>query len=413
MPRQFMNRGDRLVFSNGILVLSVLAALLVWAFDADLTRLIQLYVVGVFTAFTLSQAGMVRRWRRLREPGWKRSAAINGIGAAATGTVLVIVTLTKFTHGAWIVVAAMPVIVLILRSIHRHYEQVRGLSIRMEASNTMVVVITDLGPAVRDTVSWIRATRPERVIPLYVGKEPVVGLEAGWAELAPRLGDLQPLDVGKGGVVPALKRFLRSIPREENDFVTVVIPEEVTTGLTMYLLRRTQALRIKTGLLFEPGVVVSDVPLLPIEKEAVARGPAERPLELARNVCIVPISAVHDATIRALVYAKSLNPARLEAIFLAGEPEEADEVMREWREREVDVPLSLVEAPFRDYGPPFLEEIRRHTGRGDTVVTVVLPEFVVRKWRHFFLHNQRALFFKRLMLFEPWVVAVSVPFHLR
>ncbi|HUG88350.1 MAG TPA: APC family permease, partial [Actinomycetota bacterium] len=117
MPRQFMNRGDRLVFSNGIVVLSILAGLLVWIFDANLTRLIQLYLVGVFVAFTLSQAGMVRRWLRLRERGWRRSALINAVGATATGVVLVIITGTKFTHGAWIVVLAIPLIVLLLLSI--------------------------------------------------------------------------------------------------------------------------------------------------------------------------------------------------------------------------------------------------------------------------------------------------------
>src|ERR687892_529885 len=111
VPRQFQNRGDRLVFSNGIVVLAGLAMLLVWIFDADLTALIQLYVVGVFTAFTLSQSGMVRRWIRLKDPGWRRSAVINGVGAIATGIVLVIVAVTKFRGGAWIVIAGMPTLV--------------------------------------------------------------------------------------------------------------------------------------------------------------------------------------------------------------------------------------------------------------------------------------------------------------
>ena len=146
MPRQFMNRGDRLVFSNGIVVLSLLAGLLVWIFDANLTRLIQLYLVGVFVAFTLSQSGMVRRWLRLRERGWRRSALINGVGATATGVVLLIVTGTKFTHGAWIVVLAIPLIVLLLLSIHRHYERVRlelrerALTMDVEVANTFVEI---------------------------------------------------------------------------------------------------------------------------------------------------------------------------------------------------------------------------------------------------------------------------------
>jgi amino acid transporter len=124
MPSQFKNRGDRLVFSNGIVILAIAASVLIYIFDADLTALIQLYVVGVFTAFTLSQAGMVRRWRRLRETGWRRSMTINAIGATATGVVLVIVTITKFIHGAWIVISAMPVIILFFLAVHRHYDRV-------------------------------------------------------------------------------------------------------------------------------------------------------------------------------------------------------------------------------------------------------------------------------------------------
>ncbi|HEX6261985.1 MAG TPA: APC family permease [Actinomycetota bacterium] len=421
MPRQFTNRGDRLVFSNGIVVLSLLAGLLVWIFDANLTRLIQLYLVGVFVAFTLSQAGMVRRWLRLREKGWARGAVINGIGAAATGVVLVIIVATKFMHGAWIVVLAIPLVVLLLLSIFRHYERVRvtlrsrGLTTDAEVENTFVVLVPDLGLATREAISWLLTVRPDpgRVIPLYLGPDPLEVAAAEWARLAPRLGELRRLEVENGQEVRSLRRFVRGIERGPDDFVTVVVPERVSTGLLLYVLRRTRSFRVKAAFLLEPGVVVTDVPLLPEELEVAAgRALEERPLELARNVCIVPVSAVHDATIRALAYARSLRPAHLEAIFLAGEPHEADEILADWREKRIDVPLSAIEAPFRDYGPPFLEEIRRHTKRGDTIVTVVLPEFVVDRWRHALLHNQRALFFKRTLLREPWVVAVSVPYQI-
>ena len=415
MPRQFMNRGDRLVYSNGIMVLSLLAGLLVWVFSADLTRLIQLYVVGVFTAFTLSQLGMVRRWVRLREEGWRRSATINGIGAAATGIVLVIVTLTKFIHGAWIVIVVMPVIVMTLLNVRRHYEQTReqlvarNLSLAMAVENIVVPVVPGFDQPTRELISWLRAVRPERVMPLFIGEGTLEAASSAWNRLAPRLGALMRLEHRAGQKVKALREFVRSIPRSPDDFVTVVVPEEIDTGLLRYLLRRTRAFRIKTAFLLEPGVVVTDIPLLPEEVAGVA---SERPLEPERNVCLVPISGVHDASIRALAYAQSLRPAHLEGVFLAGEPEEADELIREWRERAIDIPLTVIEAPFRDYGPPMLEEIRRYTSRGDTIVTVVMPELVVESRRHKLLHNQRALFLKRLLLFEPWVVSVSVPFHL-
>jgi amino acid transporter len=417
MPGQFKNRGDRLVFSNGIVVLATLAGLLVWVFDANLTRLIQLYVVGVFTAFTLSQSGMVRRWMTRKEPGWKRRAVINGVGATATGVVLVIVASTKFVHGAWIVIAAIPIIVALLAGINRHYTRVheqlraRHLTLDLDVENIVIMLVSDLGPATADAVSWLRAVRPERVIPLYIGDGPMAEVERGWSEMAPRLGTLQRLDQRNGGVVRALRRYVRDLPRARDDFVTVVVPETIRRKSLLSNLLNWDAFRLKISLLFEPGVVVVNIPLLP-EERAEAEAHVHRPLEPERNVCIVPVAAAHDVTVRALAYARALRPSHLEALFFAGEPEEAEEILREWAARDLDVPLSVVEAPFRDIGPPLLDEIRRYTVLEDTQVTVVLPEFVpLRLWQHL-LHNQTAVFMKRLLIFEPDVVAVSVPMHL-
>jgi amino acid transporter len=416
MPAQFRNRGDRLVFSNGILVLSGLAMLLVWVFDANLTRLIQLYVVGVFTAFTLSQTGMVRRWLRLRQPGWRRSAIINGIGATATGIVLVIVALTKFSRGAWIVIAAMPVIVSFFLAVHRHYRTVsralraRGLSARQEARNMFVLLVADLDLATADAVAYLRALRPERVIPVWVGKEAFNGrLAARWEALAPRLGELRPL---LGEPTPRrIRAFARGLVVEPEEFVTVVIPEVVTARSFLWYVRRWRVFWLKFQLFFEPGVVVTNIPLLP-QEEAEAAEFAARPVEPSRNVVLIPVASVHDATVRAVTYARSLRPAAIEGLFFAGEMEEVGPILEDWARREIDVPLSVVEAPFRDIGPPLLSEVRSHTARGDTVVTVVLPEFVVRRpWQHL-LHNQTGLYMKRLLLFEPRVVVTSVPYHL-
>ncbi len=127
---------------------------------------------------------------------------------------------------------------------------------------------------------------------------------------------------------------------------------------------------------------------------------------------LIPVSGVHDATVRAVVYARSLRPVTAEAIYLATDPAEVPSVIAQWYERGLNVPLVLVEAPFRDMGAPLLDEIRNYTERGDTIVTVVLPELVPRHWWGNVLHNQTALFFKRLLLFEPDVVVTSVPFHL-
>ena len=156
-------------------------------------------------------------------------------------------------------------------------------------------------------------------------------------------------------------------------------------------------------------MVVTDVPLVPSERPTWS---GDRPVEPERSVVLVPVSTVHDPTVRAVIYGKSLNPTAIEAIYLVTEPDEVPGVIDAWHDRQLDVPLVLVEAPFRDLGPPLLDEIRDQTARRDTVVTVVLPELVPRHWWENLLHNQTALFFKRILLFEPGVVVTSVPFHL-
>jgi amino acid transporter len=420
MPSQFRNRGDRLVFSNGVIVLATLASILVWLFDAELTHLIQLYVVGVFTAFTLSQTGMVRRWMRLREPNWQRYAFINGTGAVTTGVVLVIVTITKFARGAWIVILAIPIIVGFFLAVHRHYEKVhailraRRLDARAEPRNIFLVLVDDLGPAILDVVRYLRAVRAEEVVPLFTGPpDRYEETAAAWRNVAPRLGELEQLGSGGDRLARGVKRYLRRLARHEGDFVTVVIPELLVSTSWLQFLRRRRALLLKSALLFEPGVVVTDVPLVPEELERSAASHAEHPTEVVRHVVVVPVSGVHDATVRAVVYAKSLRPSHVEGLFFMGDPEEGAEVVQAWHERGLDIPLVMVESPFRDLGIPLLEEVRKQTDRGDTIVTVVLPELIPAHWWENLLHNQTAFYIKRLLLFEPGVVVTSVPFHLR
>jgi amino acid transporter len=419
MPSQFRNRGDRLVFSNGVLVLAAIAGLLVYIFDANLTRLIQLYVVGVFTAFTLSQSGMVRRWMTLRTEGWRRSAVINGVGAATTGVVLVIVTLTKFTRGAWIVICTIPVLVAFFLFVHRHYSEVgrllraRGLTPAVEASNTFVVLVRDLGPATAEAVRYLRALRPERLIPLYVG-DPArfEQVSMAWPDLAPRFGRLELLANAEAHLTRSVRAYVRGIDRGPDDFVTVVLPELLRrrAGWWQYAgLRR--ALWFKARLFFEPGLVLTDIPTL-AEAEQQVPGRLERPVEPERIVVLVPVSAVHDASIRALVYAKSLRPSALSALFFSTDPGDVEPIVEDWSRNRVDIPLAIVDASFRDIGDPLLTEVRRLTGRGDTMVNVILPEFVVERWWEQFLHNQSGLYIKRLLLFEPRVVVTSVPYHL-
>ncbi|MGI8615980.1 MAG: APC family permease [Actinomycetota bacterium] len=414
MPSQFRNRGDRLVFSNGILILAVVASVLIYLFDANLTRLIQLYVVGVFTAFTLSQSGMVRRWRRLRQRGWQRSMIINAIGATATGVVLVIVTITKFTHGAWIVIAAMPVIIGFFLAVHRHYEAV-GVALRADLQppapntpNTFVLLVRDLGPATAKAVGYVRASRPQRVVALFTGDpDRFADVAERWPGFAPRLGSLQQLDAGVGRPTRGLRVRLRSLRDESPGFLTVVVAEELTSRSLLSHLGRRWGFWLKVSLFFEVGIVVADVPLLPEEHSSMGI----RRVEPARHVVVVPVSSVHAASIRAVSYALSLEAAEAQAVFFSADPGDDRELAQAWIDRRMAIPLSIVDAPFRDLSQPMLEEVRRHTARAGTVVTVVLPELVVAHWWEQLLHSQSALFFKRLLLFEPGVVVTSVPFH--
>ena len=415
MPSQFRNRGDRLVFSNGVIVLAAFAALLIVVFDASLTHLIQLYVVGVFTAFTLSQGGMVRRWSKLRTPGWRRSAVINAIGAGATGVVLVIVTITKFAGGAWIVIVAIPLIVAFFLAVHRHYAAVavslrsQRISTRNEVENSFVLLVSALDVATSDAVAYLWAIRPERVRAVFVGPaEAYLDASAGWGERFGRLCRLELLEGGEAHVLRAVKRYVRSLRRGRDSFVTVVIPESLSGRSWGQFVVNHRALLLKTGLLFEPGVVVCDVPLVPGEHASVREG---RAIEPRRHVVLVPVSAVHDATMRAIVYGKSLRPAELRAVYFATDPHDAGEIVEAWHDWGVDVPLTLVEAPFRDIGPPLLDEVHEILARRDTVVTVVLPELVPTHWWENALHNQTAFYIKRLLLFEKHVVVTSVPFH--
>jgi amino acid transporter len=413
LPRQFQNRGDRLVFSNGVVVLATLAGLLLWAFDADVSRLIQLYVVGVFTSFTLSQSGMVVHWLRERQGTWRRSIVINAVGAVCTGVVLVVIAASKFKEGAWMVITAMPFIVAFFALIHRHYGAVqRELSkgaVRFGETgiNHTVLVVTEFDAAAAEALAYIRSLRPDRFDAVYVGTLSRHEAGARWAEMAP--GEPTLTFVDGPDPVDAVMAHVREVPRGEDDFVTVVIPELFTKRSLIAALFKRVTFRLKLRLLKVPQVVITDVPVLVEDARSAEHG---RPTIPERVVALVFVAAPHDAAVRAINYARTLNAHEVRAVFLATEPEEAPEVLRRWSERGIGIPLDVVEAPFRDLGLPLVEEVRRVTDDPGTVVSVILPEFLVTRWWHRILHNNRALFIKRKLLFEPRVILSSVPFQL-
>jgi len=268
MPRQFANRGDRLAFSNGIIILAVLSALLLVVFRGDTHALIPLYAVGVFVSFTLSQTGMVRFWSRERGPRWRMRAVLNAVGALATGIVTLIIATTKFTHGAWIVILLIPLIVLTLMSIHRHYANVADqLSVegaepdQPPVPHMVLVLIGDVHRGVLLALRYARALSSNaRAVYVDTDPERTRRFEDRWG----KWGGGMPLVVLRSpyrSVVGALLEYLNQLQAHAPDhFVTIILPEFVPARWWQHLLHNQTALLIKGALLFRRGVVVVDVP---------------------------------------------------------------------------------------------------------------------------------------------------------
>jgi amino acid transporter len=271
VPRQFANQGDRLVFSNGILILSGFAILLIVAFGGDTHALLPLYAIGVFISFTLSQSGMVRRWLRLREKGWRWRMWVNGVGAVVTGIVLLTLAVTKFGEGAWIVVVVIPLLVLTFLVMHRHYEEVaaelslEGLEAPPEFQHTVLVLIGDVHRGVVRAVQYARTLAPTAAVRgVYVETDPArtAKLEEKWATW--ELG--VPLVVLTSPYRSLLRPFLDYLDqiqsRGDDQMVTIVLPEFLPRKWWQHVLHNQTALLIKGALLFRKNTVVADVPYL-------------------------------------------------------------------------------------------------------------------------------------------------------
>jgi amino acid transporter len=408
-PRQFTNLGDRLVFSNGMLVLATFAGLLIWVYGANVNSLIHLYVIGVFTAFTLSQAGMVRYWKRVRDAGWRYRAAVNGIGAAATGLVTAVVIVTKFAAGAWFVTVAIPLLVLAAYGIRRHYRAVeRRLRAGADAvlaapppRNEMLVVVESIDEAAVDALWFAQHAAQDGFRAIHVPTRSTdPGIKPRWFRFSDEHSHLQVLD-GSLGLTEAVVEEVWRLPRGESSFVTVVVPERFRRASVLEALGHPRETLLKLRLLAEPGVVVAHVPAL--------AGTHESPPEDA--VVRVLVSDVDAASMRAVNYARTLGIADTRAVNFAFTEGEGDRLRHEWARRGPHIPLEVVDAPYRDIGAPLRAYLGELTADGATEAIVVMPELVVRGISRL-LHNQRALYVKRLLLFEPHVILASVPYQL-
>jgi amino acid transporter len=266
-PRQFRTLGDRLVFSNGILILAGLAAALIVVFGGDTHALIPLYAVGVFISFTLSQAGMVRHWLTDGGAGWRWRLGVNGVGALVTGAVTVVIAVTKFTHGAWIVVLLIPLLVLGFRAIYRHYDTVaHELSLEHlveepPVNNTVLVLVGDLHMGVVKALRYAQSLSPSPKA-VYVELDPsaTARLEERWSKGGCGVPLVVLASPYRSMLRPLLDYIGRIRERDANSVVTIVIPEFVPRRWWQHLLHNQTALLVKGALLFRRGVVVVDVP---------------------------------------------------------------------------------------------------------------------------------------------------------
>jgi amino acid transporter len=272
LPHQFANRGDRLVFSNGIVVLALAASALIVVFGGITTALIPLYAVGVFTGFTLSQAGMVMYQRAHRQPGWKLRMAVNLTGAIATGIVLIVVGVSKFTQGAWVPLVVIPAIVVVFKAIRRHYDRVRISSIVPPEArpkrryHTAVVLVGSVNKGALLALSYARSLAPDRLVAVSVvgGPDEQERLLKSWADHEIPV-ELHTLYSPYRTLTQPILDYLDGIEAEgdvRDDFLTVVIPETVVKGWYAQPLHNQSALALKARLLFRPNTVVTSVPVL-------------------------------------------------------------------------------------------------------------------------------------------------------
>ena len=269
MPHQMELMGDRLVFSNGILILGAFSCLLIILFGGDTHELIPLYAVGVFLSFTLSQAGMVRRWLGKRGPHWRKKIVINGIGAVATAIATVIIASTKFMHGAWLVIVLIPILIMMFRGIHAHYQAVseqialdrRGSRPPMPRRNIVILPISGVNRAVIRAVDYARSRPGEvRAVFIDVDSEATARLEMQWAQWGCGV-NLVVLPSPYRSILNSLLDYVEAILEKEPDtWVTVVIPEILPARWWQNILHNQRALLLKASLLFKDRVILTDVP---------------------------------------------------------------------------------------------------------------------------------------------------------
>jgi amino acid transporter len=419
LPRQFTTRGHRLVFSNGIIALAGAAALIVVGFRADVTRLIPFYAIGVFTSFTLSQAGMAKRHLRLREPGWKLGLLVNGAGALATFVVLVTISITKFAEGAWAVMILVPVMVILLVRMNRQYEHERvALSSDLEAFTApdpmgrplVVLLVDDIDPKTIHALGYTKTLRG-RVLAVHLEQDPVftIHLEGAWH--AAGLDDI-PLKVLRGGGEESsrLAGFIGGLPDHD---VTVLVPVSHSVGPGERLSRARTGAKITRALLAYDNVRVTLVRDHPEDVHPLSHDERGRPIvRLAprgTHVVVVLVDVLDGATLRAMRYALSLGANETWAVHAAVDPDRAATLTNLWMDHHLPMPLQVVECWDRNI-PRTLEMFVLELSAPNTEITVVMPRRDYPKLRQRMLHDRTSRTITRALSRHAHVDVASVPF---
>jgi amino acid transporter len=413
LPRLFVRIGQRLVFTTGILVLMFFSLLLIVAFGASTHNLIPLYAVGVFISFTLSQAGMVQHWRKLRGPNWKRSMLVNGIGAVTTAVVSLVIIESKLLEGAWAVVILIPVLIAMFLVIHRHYEifnaQVRLDGFELIAQANLVIVPVELmNEAALRALAFAHTIAGDlKAVHIQVSEEQSARLRTDWQA---RSLDI-PLDIVTDSAGSVTRSLLNYVERQGGALpasrIVVVLPERAPHNFLHIFLHNQTSLALKIALFFCPNRVVVSVPYDErFEKDSESG-------VMRTNMVIVPVARVDRATLRSIDFANTLAGTK-QAVFVLFDAKDGETMTSAWRAARIAMPLKLIESPYRSVTGPltrFVDTLSRdnHDANVVVVVTEIVPK---RRWQ-LLLHNQTMSIFKFILLLRPLNrILISVPYHL-
>ena len=418
MPRQLTKRGHRLVFSNGIVALALAASLVIVVFRASVTGMIPLYALGVFTSFTLSQTGMAKRHLRLREPGWRSGLFINGLGAATTFVVAIVIAVEKFAKGAWIVMVLVPILVAILVRVNKTYEsedeqlvigpddRANGTSARIE--HTALILVDRLDEDTLHAAQYALTIRPTRVTALHLG-HPNPELAEAWKATGMRI----PFESIATDERPgrAIGRYLKE-HRATEEQVTVIVPSPADEPFWTRL-RRARAWAGMAGALRalpNVGVVVVS-----------AHGPRDHPKDPSggalpprrRHVALILVEDLDRAVLKACRYARGIDASIVRAVHAASEPAGSTRLIDRWIAFGylAGIPLDVEECFDRNIE----RSLRRYVARfqdEQTEVTLIIPRRHFPKRRHLLLHDRTSRRIAHAFATEPHVDVVIVPFQL-